>query len=271
MTTHASTRQPSLFIPHGGGPCFFMEWNPADTWVGMAQFLQQISSTLPQRPSAIVVVSAHWLMPQATLTGAANPELLYDYYGFPAHTYELAYPAPGEVTLTNRIANLLNIAGQPTAIDTRRGFDHGVFIPLKVMFPEADIPIVQLSLRADLSPTAHVKIGQALRVLRDENILIVGSGMSFHNMRAYGDSRFSAVSDQFDDWLSVAVASPGPERERLLAQWEQAPGARLCHPVGGEEHLIPLMVAAGAGSEQAGVKIYSERVMQTTISAFRFD
>ena len=271
MTSHSSTSQPSLFIPHGGGPCFFMEWNPADTWVGMERFLQQIASTLPQRPSAIIVISAHWLTPQLELTGTANPELIYDYYGFPAHTYELAYPAPGQPALADQIAKLLNATGLPATIDAHRGFDHGVFIPLKVMFPEAYIPIVQLSLRSDLGPNAHIQIGQALRPLRDENVLIIGSGMSFHNMRAYGDSNFSAVSDQFDDYLSQAVASNGPERARLLAGWEQAPGARLCHPIGGEEHLIPLMVAAGAGSDQPGVKIYSERVMQTTISAFRFD
>lgn len=271
MSTHTFSRQPVLFIPHGGGPCFFMDWKPADTWVGMANFLENVASTLPQRPSAIVLVSAHWLEPQFSVTGHAQPELIYDYYGFPPHTYELAYPAPGQPQLAEQVAQLIKKDGTAAQVDAERGFDHGMFIPLKVMFPEADIPVIQLSLRQDLNPQAHLQMGQALAALRDENVLIIGSGMSFHNMRAYGDSGFSAVSDEFDAWLSDAVQSPAAERERLLQDWTNAPHAHLCHPQGGEEHLIPLLVAAGAGGDNPGKKIYSERVMQTTISAFRFD
>ena len=263
-------RQPVLFLPHGGGPCFFMDWNPADTWVGMGNFLKQVAGTLPQRPTAIVLVSAHWLEPQFRVTGHARPDLIYDYYGFPPHTYELTYPAPGQPSLADRIAQLIHADGMTAQVDTERGFDHGVFIPLKLVFPGADIPVIQLSLRQDLDPRAHLQMGQTLMALRDENVLIIGSGMSFHNMRAYGDSRFSAVSDEFDDWLTRAVESPAAERERLLRDWTHAPHARLCHPQGGEEHLIPLLVAAGAGGEEPGRRIYSERVMQTTISAFRF-
>ena len=264
------TRQPVLFIPHGGGPCFFMDWNPADTWQGMASFLKGVAATLPQRPRAIVLVSAHWLEPQFSVTGHARPELIYDYYGFPPHTYELTYPAPGEPQLAEQVARLLNAEGMPAQVNAERGFDHGVFIPLKLMFPAADIPVIQLSLRRDMEPQAHLQAGRALAALRDENVLIVGSGMSFHNMRAYGDSRFSAISDEFDGWLTRAVQSPAAERERLLQDWASAPQARLCHPPGGEEHLIPLLVAAGAGGEVAGQRIYSERVMQTTLSAYRF-
>lgn len=263
-------RQPALYIPHGGGPCFFMDWEPADTWVGMANFLKRVASTLPQRPQAIVVVSAHWLAPQFCVTGHARPELIYDYYGFPAHTYELSYPAMGQPQLAESVAQLIKAAGIAVQVDAERGFDHGMFIPLKLMFPEADIPVVQLSLRKDLDPQAHLQVGQALAALRDDNVLILGSGMSFHNMPAYGDSQFSAVSDEFDGWLTDAVQSPAGEREQRLQHWTQAPHARLCHPSGGEEHLIPLMVAAGAGDEP-GQKIYSERVMETTISGFRFD
>lgn len=146
-----------------------------------------------------------------------------------------------------------------------------MFIPLKLMFPGADIPVIQLSLRRDLDPEAHLQAGRALAGLRNQNVLIIGSGMSFHNMRAYGDSRFSALSDEFDDWLTHAVQSPSAERDSLLQNWAQAPHAYQCHPQGDEEHLIPLMVAAGAGGEAPGQKIYSERVMKTTISAFRFD
>ncbi|EZQ18121.1 DODA-type extradiol aromatic ring-opening family dioxygenase [Halopseudomonas bauzanensis] len=270
MSKDNSARQPALFIPHGGGPCFFMDWDPATTWVGMGNFLKQVASTLPQRPKAIVMVSAHWREHQFSVTGHARPQLIYDYYGFPAHTYELTYPAPGQPQLAEQVAQLLNGAGMPAQVDAERGFDHGMFIPLKLMFPGADIPVIQLSLRHDLDPEAHLEAGRALAALRDDNILIVGSGMSFHNMRAYGDSRFSAISDEFDRWLTQAVQSPAAERDQLLRDWAKAPHAHLCHPQGDEEHLMPLLVAAGAGGEEPGQKVYSERVMQTTISAFRF-
>ena len=270
MNSDKYERQPVLYIPHGAGPCFFMDWNPADTWLGMGNFLKDIAATLPQQPKAIVLVSAHWLEPQFSVTGHARPELIYDYYGFPPHTYKLTYPALGQSQLAQQIADRLNTNGLPVQVDANRGFDHGMFIPLKLMFPGADIPVVQLSLRADLDPQAHLDAGRALAGLRDDNVLIVGSGMSFHNMRAYGDSRFSAISDEFDEWLTAAVTSSEQSREQLLSTWEQAPQARQCHPPRSEEHLIPLMVAAGAGHESEGQKIYSERVMQTTISAFRF-
>lgn len=270
MRSDHPARQPVLFVPHGAGPCFFMDWNPADTWNGMGNFLKAVAASLPQRPEAIVLVSAHWLGPQFSVTGHARPALIYDYSGFPAHTYELTYPAPGHPELAQRIAGLLNADGLPAQVDAQRGFDHGVFIPLKMMFAAADIPVVQLSMRQDLDPQAHLQAGRALEVLRDENVLIVGSGMSFHNMRGYGDSRFSAISDEFDHWLTSAVQSPAPERERLLSDWAQAPRAQLCHPPGCEEHLIPLLVAAGAGDAAPGQRLYSERVMQTTLSAYRF-
>ncbi len=264
-------RMPTFFIPHGGGPCFFMDWNPPETWRGMAAFLQSVMASLPARPRAILLVSAHWLEPRFSLTGHARPQLIYDYYGFPQHTYELTYPAPGAPALAERIAGLIGAAGLEANVDPERGFDHGVFIPLKLVAPDADIPVVQLSLRRDLDPVAHLALGAALAGLRDEGVLIVGSGMSFHNMRAYGDARFTPVSQAFDDWLTDAVESPAERRAALLGDWAAAPYARLCHPAGGEEHLLPLLVAAGAGGQAPGRKIYSERVMETVISAFRFD
>src|SRR5690554_4075129 len=217
MQTDQAIRQPVLFIPHGGGPCFFMDWNPADTWVGMGNFLKSVASTLPQKPSAIVMVSAHWMEPEFRVTGHARPELIYDYYGFPQHTYELTYPAPGAPQLAEQLVQTLNAEGLATAVDLERGFDHGMFIPLKLVFPAADIPVVQLSLRADLDPEAHLALGRALAGLRDENILIIGSGMSFHNMRAYGDARFSSVSDEFDAWLTRAVERS--EARRVGEEW----------------------------------------------------
>lgn len=270
LASHSVMRQPVLFIPHGGGPCFFMDWNPPNTWLGMGEFLKGVIATLPQRPRAIVMVSAHWVASQFSVTGSAQPTLIYDYYGFPPHTYELTYPAHGHPQLAQQVVQLIKAQGMAAQIDSERGFDHGMFIPLKVAVPEANIPVVQLSLRQGLDPQEHLQLGRALATLRDQGVLIVGSGMSFHNMRAYGDTRYTQVSAEFDTWLTHAVQSAQDERERLLSDWERAPQAHQCHPVGGEEHLIPLLVAAGAGNDSPGQRIYSEPVMQTMISAYRF-
>ena len=270
MSANSTSRMPTLFVPHGAGPCFFMDWNPPTAWNHMADFLKNVAAGLPARPKAIVLVSGHWLQPAFSVTSGPRPELIYDYSGFPAHTYELRYPAPGEPQLAARIAALLGQAHLPAQQDPVRGFDHGMFIPLMLMFPGADIPVVQLSLRHDLDPQAHLDAGRALASLRDEGVLIVGSGMSFHNMRGYGDPRFGPISDEFDRWLVQAVESAPAQREQALANWAQAPSARLCHPPRAEEHLLPLMLVAGAAGEDAGQRNFSDRVMETTLSAFRF-
>lgn len=266
----ATHRMPVYYVPHGAGPCFFMDWKPAGTWDRMAAFLKGVAATLPAKPKAIVLVSGHWLEPQFTATAHANPGLIYDYHGFPPHTYELTYPAPGEPELAHRLGQLLSADGGSASVDESRGFDHGVFIPLKLMFPDAQIPVVQLSLRRDLDPAAHLEAGRALAGLRDEGVLIVGSGMSFHNMRGYGNTRYTPISEAFDEWLTAAVESAPQERNARLVSWTDAPHARDCHPPRAEEHLLPLMVAAGAARESQGRKVYSERVMETAISAFRF-
>lgn len=263
-------RMPAFFIPHGAGPCFFMDWQPTDTWDRMAVFLKGLADTLPARPRAIVLVSGHWLEPQFRVTGNAQPPLIYDYYGFPAHTYELTFPAPGEPELASAVVQRLQQHGEAAQVDGERGFDHGVFIPLKLVVPKADIPVIQLSLRRDLDPAAHIEVGKALASLRDEGVLIIGSGMSFHNMRGYGDARYTPVSAVFDDWLTKAVESEPAQRNALLQAWTRAPHARDCHPMGGEEHLSPLMVVAGAAGDSMGRKVYSEKIMETTISAYRF-
>ena len=263
-------RMPAFFIPHGAGPCFFMDWSPPDTWNRMAGFLKGLPDTLPARPRAIVLISGHWLEPHFSVTGHARPQLIFDYYGFPAHTYELRYPAPGQPELAAQADRLLDQAGLDARVDGERGFDHGMFIPLKLMFPEADIPVIQLSLRRDLDPLAHLEAGRALAGLRDDGVLIIGSGMSFHNMRGYGDARYTPISAEFDDWLSATVEGEPARRNERLRDWTQAPHARRCHPQGAEEHLLPLLLAAGAAGESAGRKVYSERIMETTISAFRF-
>lgn len=267
---NASVKMPTWFIPHGGGPCFFMDWNPPDAWQNMGDFLKAVASTLPRTPKAIVMVSAHWLEPHFAVTSSAQPELTYDYYGFPPHTYELKYPARGAPELADQIVKTLTAAGMASATNPQRGFDHGMFIPLKLIFPQADIPVVQLSLHNSLNPTQHLEAGRALQALRNQNVLIIGSGMSFHNMRAYGNSQFGPVSDTFDEWLTQAVEANPEDRYRLLSNWDQAPGARDCHPPHAEEHLIPLMTIAGAAGMDTGYKVFSDRVMETTLSAFTF-
>ncbi len=247
-----------------------MDWSPADTWDGMAGFLSGVAATLPRQPRAILLVSAHWLGEDFSITAGVQPDLLYDYYGFPGHTYQLQYPAAGEPALAETVHDLLAEAGLRSALDSQRGFDHGMFIPLKLMFPRADIPVVQLSLRADLDPQAHLALGAALAPLRDDNVLIVGSGMSFHNMRGYGDPRFSAPSERFDAWLTDAIGAPPAQREAALSHWSEAPDAYTCHPRGAEEHLLPLLVIAGAAGPDRGQKVYSEEVLRTRLSAFRF-
>lgn len=276
VTAHSSSHQPgvrmpTLFIPHGGGPCFFMDWNPPDLWTAMGNFLRDLAATLPATPRAILLVSAHWEEAELTVGSAAQPALIYDYYGFPPHTYQLRYPAPGSPELAGRVRELLDRAGIANREDPGRGLDHGVFIPLKLIFPDADIPVVPLSLRADRDAQAHLDAGRALAPLRDEGVLIIGSGMSFHNMRASGDPSFGPASDQFDAWLTATVEAEPGQRSAALANWTQAPAARQSHPVGGEEHLIPLMVAAGAADRGRGRRIYAERVMYSSLSGYRFD
>lgn len=270
MTTN-SLRQPSIFLPHGGGPCFFMDWTwgPADTWHETQRFLEGVAGSLPEAPKAILVISGHWEEPAFTASTAAEPKLIFDYSGFPEHTYRLTWPAPGDPQLAARAVELLKAAGLPTGISTTRGFDHGVFVPMKVAFPEAKIPVATLSLVESLEPALHLAAGRALAPLRDEGVLIVASGMSFHNLRAYFRPETAERARAFDAWLTKAVESSAAERDALLAKWSEAPYAAFSHPR--EEHLMPLMVAAGAGGEGAGRRVFRDEPMGATISAFRFD
>jgi aromatic ring-opening dioxygenase catalytic subunit (LigB family) len=268
-----STALPTLFIPHGGGPCFFMDWTlmgePADTWNATARWLRGIAATLPVRPKAIIVISGHWEEAAFTASTAASPRMIYDYTGFPPHTYELQYPAPGAPALAERIVALLKAAGLDARTDPDRGFDHGVFIPFLLVFPEANIPVVPLSLTTDLDPLKHLRAGRALEALRAEGVLIVGSGMSYHNMHAFRTPSATRPSNLFDEWLSATVSQEDREvRWDGLCRWATAPAARNAHPR--EEHLLPLMVAAGAGSDAPGRRIFSDSVMKATISAFQF-
>jgi aromatic ring-opening dioxygenase catalytic subunit (LigB family) len=269
-----SGRLPTLYIPHGGGPCFFMETAPGlprDMWDGMAAYLRGIGDSLGTRPKTVLVISGHWETERPTVNTAARPPLLFDYYGFPEHTYRLTYPVPGSPTLARRVRELLGAAEIASDEEPERGLDHGVFVPFKLIFPDADIPVVQLSLNRSLDAASHLKIGRALTPLREEGVLIVGSGMSYHNLRDLysSDPRALRAAAEFDAWLGEAVVEADyATRERKLAAWHQAPGARAAHPR--PEHLIPLMVAAGAAGEDAGRRSYNEPLLGKPISGFRF-
>lgn len=260
-------KQPVFFLPHGGGPCFFMD-DPTHEWTALGGFLSQVMSTLPERPKAILVVSGHWETRGFGFTAKETPDLIFDYYGFPRHTYALTFPVPGDPALAKRAADLLSNAGLKGFTDPVRGLDHGVFVPLKVVLPDADIPVVEMSVEHTLDPALHIAAGKALAPLRDEGVLIVGSGMSFHNMRGFGDPRFTQVSRAFADWLTGSVALAPDARAAALSAWDSAPFARLNHPR--EEHLLPLMVAAGA-SDGPGTRVYSGLSLATELAAFRFD
>ena len=242
---------------------------PPDSWDRMGEWLRGLAQTLPRPPKAVVVISGHWEEDAFAVTSSAAPPLIYDYYGFPEHTYQLTYPAPGTPALAQRISTLFTGAGLPTRLDNQRGLDHGVFIPFKLIFPDADIPIVQISLHNNLDPALHLAAGRALAPLRDEGVLIVGSGMSYHNMSGFGDPRSRPVSLDFDQWLTDTISLGGTDgRDQALENWVLAPSARAAHPR--EEHLLPLMVAATAGGNGPGAKIFTDTPMEATVSAFRF-
>jgi len=267
-----SERLPSLYIAHGGGPCFFMDppQGHPHLWDRLAAHLKGLAATLAREPRAILAISGHWEEPVVTVNAAPRPPMLFDYHGFPPHTYQLDYPAPGAPEIAAHVSDILQAAGIPAGMNTERGFDHGIFVPFLLAFPEARIPVVQLSLHQGLDAADHLAIGQALEALRDEDILIVGSGMSFHNLHAMfmQDQRLSEASRQFDEWLAATATSAPRERLARLANWQQAPYARFCHPR--PEHLLPLMVAAGAAGTDTGTRDYSDMLLGKAVSGFRF-
>lgn len=262
---------PALYIPHGGGPCFFMDPNggpPDPMWQPMERYLAGLIASMPERPRAILLISGHWEEPHVTVHEGTGQPLDYDYYGFPEHTYRLRWDAPSAPGVAARAGELLAAAGFDVDVERTRGWDHGVFIPMKVMVPDADIPLAQLSLRNDLDPAAHIAMGRALAPLRDEGVLIVGSGMSFHNMHVRGP-RATEPADTWDAGLTAAVTDPDPERRAArLADWESLPLARFAHPR--EEHLLPLMVALGAGGDDPAVQDFHGHAIGWAISGYRF-
>jgi 4,5-DOPA dioxygenase extradiol len=270
MDAPASGRKAQIvYFSHGGGPLPILG-DPGHA--AMIDFMRRLPALL-RRPEAIVVVSAHWEEPAATLLGSARPAMYYDYSGFPAEAYEIDYPAPGHPELAERIAALLRRSGIPSGVDRERGFDHGLFIPLKMMYPEADVPAIQLSLLRGLDPAAHLALGKALGGLETENVLVIGSGFSFHNMREFwlgGAERPDSRNDAFQDWLVRVCAGEAEEgeRERLLLEWEKAPYARYCHPR--EEHLLPLHVCAGMARRPART-VFDDYIFGKRAVAFLWD
>lgn len=269
MTQRTPDNQAQIvYFSHGGGPLPILG-DPGHQ--AMVAFMTRLSSQM-RRPDLILVVSAHWEENVATLMGAQRPPMLYDYYGFPDEAYSITYPAPGSPESAERIAALLARRQIPARIDPQRGFDHGLFIPLKLMYPQADIPSLQLSLLRNLNPGAHIALGKALRELKTENILVIGSGFSFHNLRAFSWSATAApdpANDAFQDWLVEACTAPmlESEREQRLVEWQAAPSARYCHPR--EEHLLPLHVCLGLAGSPAQV-IFDDRILGKRSVAFRW-
>ncbi len=267
---HSEYSEPAgsiIYLSHGGGPLPLLG-EPRHR--ELVEFLQEIPATLVT-PAAIVVISAHWEKSLPTITGGPAPPLLYDYYGFPEEAYTLAYPAPGEPRLARSIHRLLEENGIAAGLDDRRGFDHGLFIPLKIMYPKADIPCVQLSLLTGLRPEEHIRLGKALGQLRRENLLIIGSGFSFHNLQAFFQTpteEAQAANADFELWLFDTFADKElseEQRERRLLHWDLAPGARFCHPRA--EHLLPLHVCYGIAG-RAAARIYGMEIMGKKASAY---
>lgn len=259
---------PAVFVNHGGGPMPLLGRQP-----GLVKSMQEVvTKFLPNEPpSAIVIISAHWEADPITINSSPHPSMYYDYGGFPKETYEYQYPAPGSPGLAARIQNLLADQGLESQLNATRGYDHGVFVPLLIMYPEATIPVVQVSLHKSLDAKINIDVGKALAPLRDDNILILGSGYTFHNFDAifHPSTKSLQVARSFNTWLKETILLPNDtscsvedkkdtlsevmlkdaytKRIHSLADWAIAPGGRFSHPR--EEHLLPLLVVAAAGGE----------------------
>lgn len=265
-----AARLPTYFLSHGGGPWPYIDEMRPMMRV-LASSLEDIPRQLGTTPKAVLVVSGHWEEAEFGIMAHPQPPMVYDYSGFPPHTYQVKYPAPGSPALAQRVWDCLQGAGLPARLDGERGFDHGTFAPLVVMYPQAQVSVLQVSMKAGLDPAEHLALGRALAPLRDEGVLIVGSGLSYHNLRLFGPQA-KAPSQAFDRWLQDTLLHCTPaERESRLLQWTSAPAARTAHPR--EDHLIPLMVAVGAAYGDTATCIYHEDDFfgSVVVSSFRFD
>lgn len=271
MTTAPNTsRMPTYFISHGGGPWPWMDEQFGNMYDVLRRFLRELPDQLPEKPKAVLMVTAHWETDTPRVSTSEQPGMLYDYYNFPPHTYEVTYPAPGSPAVAQRVSELMQQADIDVQPDAQRDYDHGTFVPMAVMYPDADVPVVMLSIMLNRDPARHLAIGRALTALRDEGVLIIGSGLSYHNLRMLNQMG-AEPSRQFDDWLQEALVSQrGEARSARLQQWSDAPGARIAHAE--EDHLVPLFVAAGAAEEDPARCVHHETNAfgHITVSSFRF-
>ncbi|MBK9159954.1 MAG: dioxygenase [Nitrosomonadales bacterium] len=232
---------PVLFVSHGAPTLSLDSGETGAAW-------RQLGERLP-RPSAILVISAHWETPVPTVSSAVEPETIHDFYGFPAELYELHYFAPGAPALAQAVVDALQQAGIAVQRDATRGLDHGAWVPLRLMFPEADIPVAQLSLQPERDPAWHIAVGRALRPLREQGVLIVGSGSITHNLRALFNHPQGEPSPEwvtgFCDWIAEKIEAG--DLEALVEYRSRAPHAVQNHPT--DEHLLPLFVALGAAHD----------------------
>ena len=267
-----SARFPTFYLTHGGGPWPYMTGETRCSHSKLEESLRSLPQELPGRPGAILVVSGHWEDSGFAVMGAAAPPMLYDYGGFPEELYRIQYPAPGSPQLARRAHSLIQQADLPTRLDVERGFDHGTYSILAVTHPQADVPVFQVSIRADYDPEAHLRLGRALAPLRDEGVLIIGSGSSYHNLRRFFGARGrNEDSARFDTWLreTLVESAPAQRSERLL-EWQRAPAAREAQPR--EDHLMPLHVVAGAAEGEPGRIVYGQDdfLGTITLSSYRF-
>jgi aromatic ring-opening dioxygenase catalytic subunit (LigB family) len=261
---------PTYFVSHGGGPWPYMKDQFGQMFDRLETSLQDIPRQLGATPKAVLMISGHWEEEDFTVSASPNPPMIYDYSGFPAHTYQVKYSAPGSPELAICVQSLIQGAGYSVYLDPKRGFDHGTFTVMYPMYPQAQIPVVQLSLKRGYDPKLHLEVGQALAPLRKEGVLIIGSGLSYHNLRSFG-SKGAEASQQFDDWLQQTLVQSEPtQRVDKLIHWAKAPAARLAHPQ--EDHLLPLMVAVGAAQNDPSVCVYHDEKSFGGIvsSSFRF-
>lgn len=265
------SRLPSYFLSHGGGPWPWMEGPFRRHYDQLENALIETRAELGNEPKAALVISGHWEERGFAISSGVKPGMVYDYSGFPEHLYRITYDAPGSPDLAGRIRSLLAAGGIEAVLDPTRGFDHGTFSLMKPLYPEADIPVVQLSVDMSYDPARHLSVGRALAPLRDEGVLIIGSGLSYHNLAEFRGTRGHEPSRRFDEWLQeVLVHGPVDARSARLIGWEQAPAARAAHPR--EDHLIPLMAAVGAAEDEPGALIYHQNDFMggITASSFRF-
>lgn len=264
-------RLPTYFLSHGGGPWPWMKEFRPGAYDVLEKSLHDVRKELGEAPHAVLMISGHWEADRFLLSSAARPPMVFDYSGFPEHTYRIRYDAPGEPALAETVRVMLESGGVTAGLDPRRGYDHGTFSLMHTLYPEATMPLVQLSMKADFDPGEHMRVGELIAPLRDEGVLIVGSGFSFHDTRGIMSGAGKASSAAFDRWLGETLVEAAPdERRRRLLDWSAAPAARAAHPR--EDHLIPLMVVAGAAGNDAGARVYHESDFMgaITASSYRF-